>query len=281
MSVAVYRARTATELVDGAIQLFRQNFAALVTLGAIFYVPIAVLNVTALASLSQLPVVGAPGAAPMVGGDPTAIFAVYRKFAILSPILFLWTGLWYAVIMTAISEVYLDGRLDIGAAFTRGAPRFVPVLVSYLLKGILVGIGFIFLFVPGVIIALILFAVPVATVLEPVGPIGAFGRSSDLARGLKWHIFKTYFLWACLILVAYLIVVAIAFAVGAVARIGLPLEYSLRVTQFVTGLGTAVLAPVLPIVGVLLYYDARIRKEGFDIELMSRSVAGAAPIPAV
>jgi len=279
VSVAVYRARSATEIVDGAIQLFRQNFAAFVTLGAIFYVPIAVLNAAMFSSIA-LPVAGAAGP-PMVGGDPTAVFAVYRKFAIVWPILFLWTGLWYAVIMSAISEVYLDGRLDIGAAFTRGAPRFVSVLVAYFVKGLLVGIGFIFFFVPGVIIALILFAVPVTTVLEPIGPIGAFGRSSELSRGLKWHIFTTYLLWVCLIIVAYMIVLAIAFAVGAVARIGLPLEYSARVAQFVSGLGTAVLAPVLPIVGVLLYYDARIRKEGFDIELMSRSVAGAAPIPAV
>jgi len=282
VSVAVYRARSATEVVDGAIQLFRQNFAAFVTLGAIFYVPVAILNATIFGSVaSSLPVTSGGGNPTLVGGDPTAVFAVYRKFAVFWPVFFAWTALWYAVIMTAISDAYLDGRVDIGSAFTRGTARVVPVIVGYFVKGLLVGIGFVFFIVPGVIIFLVLFAVPSATVLEGVGPIAGFGRSSELSRGLKGHIFTTYLLIFCLYIVAYLIILALAFAVGAAAKIALPLEYAARVAQLVSGLSTALVAPVLPIVGVLLYYDARIRKEGFDIELMSRSAPTTVPIPAV
>jgi hypothetical protein len=41
------------------------------------------------------------------------------------------------------------------------------------------------------------------------------------------------------------------------------------------------LAALAPIMSTLLYYDARIRNEGYDIELMARSVGGAAaPAPA-
>jgi hypothetical protein len=36
-------------------------------------------------------------------------------------------------------------------------------------------------------------------------------------------------------------------------------------------------APLLPIVLTVLYYDQRIRKDGFDLEVMAR---GIAPLPA-
>ena len=42
MSTAVYRARSATELVDGAVSLLRRNFSVFVTLGAVYYVPILI-----------------------------------------------------------------------------------------------------------------------------------------------------------------------------------------------------------------------------------------------
>ena len=37
--------------------------------------------------------------------------------------------------------------------------------------------------------------------------------------------------------------------------------------------------PLLAVVSTLVYYDLRIRKEGFDLEIMSREL-GAAPAPA-
>ena len=39
--------------------------------------------------------------------------------------------------------------------------------------------------------------------------------------------------------------------------------------------------PLLAVVSTLLYYDLRIRKEGFDLEIMSRELGGVpAPLPA-
>ena len=39
--------------------------------------------------------------------------------------------------------------------------------------------------------------------------------------------------------------------------------------------------PLLTVVSTMLYYDLRIRKEGFDLEIMSRELGGSAtPVPA-
>jgi hypothetical protein len=45
----------------------------------------------------------------------------------------------------------------------------------------------------------------------------------------------------------------------------------------VQALGLTLIVPIFPIVIVLVYYDTRIRKEGFDIELMAQQVGGAEP----
>ena len=52
-----------------------------------------------------------------------------------------------------------------------------------------------------------------------------------------------------------------------------------------TGILSAILIipiyPLLAVVSTLLYYDLRIRKEGFDLEVMSRELGTtAAPLPA-
>ena len=45
-------------------------------------------------------------------------------------------------------------------------------------------------------------------------------------------------------------------------------------TQVVNAAFRIFLYPLIPIVQTLLYYDARIRKEGYDLELMAEGLGG-------
>jgi hypothetical protein len=45
--------------------------------------------------------------------------------------------------------------------------------------------------------------------------------------------------------------------------------------QIVNGISTIVMFPVSAIAITLLYYDFRIRKEGFDLEMLSRAIGGS------
>ena len=51
----------------------------------------------------------------------------------------------------------------------------------------------------------------------------------------------------------------------------------------VTGLfeiaGTILATPISAVAFILLYYDLRIRKEGFDLEMLSQTLGGSAPAP--
>ena len=97
-----------------------------------------------------------------------------------------------------------------------------------------------------------------AIVLEDVGVDKALSRSSALTRGLKWHVLRTYL---------------IMFALYMVLGVGLMMVIALTQSVVITTVSQTLLVIVgYPIVGLtemLLYYDLRIRKEGFDIEVMA------------
>ncbi len=98
-------------------------------------------------------------------------------------------------------------------------------------------------------------------VLERKGVFAAISRSSQLSKGLKWHILGT---------------LALVYGIYFVLSLGIPLLAALignAVIQFVIQSVFAILAaPILNLVVMVLYYDARIRSEGFDVEHMAHGL---------
>jgi hypothetical protein len=150
-------------------------------------------------------------------------------------------------------------------ALVRG--RLVSVVVGYALKwlGILVGLV---LVVPGVLLTLRWFAVPVANVIEGLGVRQGFRRSRVLAQGNRRQIFLTIGL------------LDVGLTIGGIA-------FTMNLTDSQTGhqplwlsaAGWAFSLVYLPYHGVLssaLYANARIRNEGYDLEEGLLSAAGAA-----
>src|SRR6266513_140681 len=102
-------------------------------------------------------------------------------------------------------------------------------------------------------------------VLEPLGSnFEAFGRSWDLTRDRKLKVLG-------LALVAFILVGVPSAGIGALAAV---LRFSSSTTAAVLLVVAAVLpvilTPVLPCVFTLMYYDLRVRREAFDLELLSQ-----------
>jgi hypothetical protein len=252
-------------LIDGAVQLFRANYVPMVTLGAIYYVPLIVLNWTVIGTMRA-------------GTTPAQIVTMYERFGITWPVIIIWTAAWYTVFFTLVSDVYLGRPADIASAMSRGLSRLVPTVLSGILKSFGVLAASLFFFIPGIILALHWFAAPATAVLEPVGPVAALGRSGVLSRGLKWHVFKTYLILFCLFIAAYFVVLVVGYFASLVVH-AVSVQATNAVLQLVTSILLIFIYPIWPVTQTLLYYDARIRNEGYDIELMSQSV-GAAPASA-
>jgi hypothetical protein len=121
-------------------------------------------------------------------------------------------------------------------------------------------------------------AVP-ALILERLGPVRALRRSSFLAAGSLGRIFL-----ACLL--GYLIVTVVALTCEAPflvtgRLVGFKLNHSplwlAAPTMIAGGIGATFSYPVLMIMLPLFYYEARVRKEGFDLQVMMSAQGSPEP----
>ena len=102
------------------------------------------------------------------------------------------------------------------------------------------------------------FALFQVIVLEDRGILAAFSRSSVLSQHRKGHIILTMFL-------VILIFIVLSFAVTLVAQ----LFGTIAGSVILQAVYTVVAYPLIGITQMILYYDTRIRAEGFDIEVMT------------
>ncbi|HVE79817.1 MAG TPA: hypothetical protein VNA89_13190 [Gemmatimonadaceae bacterium] len=237
------RPRSATEVIDAGFQLTRGHYAELIAAPLALYVPILVLRM------------GLPDVLQFI---PSVAWWLLGTIG------------WGAGVVIA-SDAYLLGRPDVAKAVRQAASRFWALLFGGLLQGTAVVVGFLLLIVPGFLFLGWAFAMQAVILLEGVPVLGAFDRSRYLARGhvlrILGTLLLTFLIFAGVLLV---IVVAAGFLIAALfpGREG-PLSV-------IVELVTVGLSPLFTVVTTLLYYDLRIRKEGFDLEVRAGRL-GAVP----
>jgi Membrane domain of glycerophosphoryl diester phosphodiesterase len=190
----------------------------------------------------------------------------------------------------AVSRVHLGNDASISESFASIKGRILYLALIMIGVGIGVGIGFVLLIVPGIILGLMwALTIPVA-VLEDKGLRDATSRSAELTKGNRARIFMIYFLFLVLTYIVYILwEVPILAAIGIFARSGQrPLTVLPVWTQIAIPVGTflsqCLVAPLLTIALSLVYYDQRVRKEAFDLQLMMSTIdstQGGTTAPAV
>jgi hypothetical protein len=241
------RPRSATEIVDAAFQLYRRDPLTYLLISAICYAPVLVLQLIVL------------GPATQIEEQLTRLTAGYS--------LVMMFGYWVSVsLMSAVmvrlsSEDYLGHRIEPAVAVRDAVRRLPAVMFALLGKYILMIIGFFFFFAGFFYVLARYFAVTASIVVEGRGVGSAFNRSSALSRGRKMHIIWTTAL-------AFLIFVVIYFGIGIVAAI----VNNMVITSILTVAASILAYPMFAITEMLLYYDARVRNEGYDIEMMAEAI---------
>ncbi len=292
MPAIAIRPRRATEIVDASFQLLRRFYPQLVTLMAITMAPSVF--------------------AALVRNDPTPdpTFIMKHPGTVAGPF-FIVVICWMfanSVLVIAVSDGYLNSSINLARSLRDGIRRllvlFAANVVRYLifmgallmvalivgLAGAVVGSvakvggpgGLVWLMVP-VIVGLSIwffclvymgtFACTAAIVLERVGPLASLTRSWRLTKGCRLHVFCTLIL-SWLLYLVFSIITAI---------LGKTLLTPI-IAQVVGAVVFVLVFPFVTVVSTLLYYDLRVRREGFDLEVMSRELGGsttiAAPLPA-
>jgi hypothetical protein len=277
-SGARYRARTVLEIVDAAVQLVRRHFGQFVTLSLMMYLPTTAILVGI--PLSE----HAPDGAS--DGALIALLAAVIVFALA------FAG-WILIVDTALAlaaaDAYHARPVAAGAALRAALGRGGPVIRAGILKGLVLGLVILgpiavsalslvggrgssavtaLLPIAGLAAYVYLyasyFAVPAIAALEPVGAVEALSRSRALARDNVLRIAGALFLTWILFCIGYVV----AAVIGGIVP-GVP--------DWVASMAaTACIFPLVPTVSTVLYYDLRIRNEGYDLAMMSESLDAAA-----
>jgi hypothetical protein len=261
MAAPVLRPLATGEVLDVSFGLYRALFFPLVVVAAVSRAVPLVLSLYMQ-----------PGKAD---ADPMATFnlLVDRWPLWLAGILFGLVANAFAVAATTslVSAAYLGEAIAPGTALIKAAGVIGRVIIVSILTGISWALGAIVLIIPGVVLYCGLALSVVALVLEqPLGPLAAMNRSWELTKGFRWKVFVT-------MLVAVLFLLIPTMIVGVVAGIG---AFVATWPPFVTAILTGVLQvfayPFLYVVVTVLYYDLRVRKEGYDLELLAATATQSA-----
>lgn len=261
------------ELLDKTFTLYRQNFLLFFGIAAIPQLALFVLIVGTgvVFGVSGNRLNGARGLPEIA----IALGLAYLVGSIVA------AAVTQAATTFAVSDLYLDEPASLARSFSRAKGRMLVVIGVTLLFGLCLGIGFMLLVIPGILVLMwYSLAVP-ASVVEHIGVSDALNRSSSLSKGSGWRIFGVYVLLFIFTIVAniaiqYLIKMALS-----------PLKTMAAAQTLLTGgsyLVGALVGPVITIALTLLYYDQRVRREAFDLEHMMKALqpgsgsAGAAAV---
>jgi hypothetical protein len=176
-----------------------------------------------------------------------------------------------AVTVAAVSQVHFDCPASIGDSFSRVRTQIPGVIGLSILISLGVGCGLIALILPGVLLALMWSLSVQAKVLENKGVIDAMSRSSDLTKGDWGRIFVIWLLFLVLgIGVSLLLRWPVEMAAGVSSIVALQRRtggwrIALLVSTFIS---ECLVGPLGTIAFSLVYYDERVRKEAFDLQLM-------------
>jgi hypothetical protein len=263
------RPRRVGEVLDAGVKIYVRNARILMGIAALAVVPLqavsAIVLLSTLRSGSDVPIGTFSTTTTARPSDPVAVLGAQATLGVIS--LFV-SALVTGASVKAVSDTYLDQPTGIGTSL-RYALRRVPALVwMEILTVIGVFFGFLALIVPGIwLYAAWSVAVP-ALLIERTGPMRSLRRSVRLVRGRWWPT-------AAVLLVSTLMVSLVAGAIQAVlvAVARLPSHPSLLLAVTITSVASAVSSiiatPFRATVTTVLYYDLRVRHEGYDLQLLA------------
>jgi hypothetical protein len=288
--------------MDRTFTIYRRHFALFAGIMCLPMVPMAMCH------LAVLMVQPSDPSAIGTQSDPVAalagivpLFAISLVSIVVSILLY---GIAAAAMTVAISRIYLGRSVSIRDAYAAIQSRIAGVIGlealvlliyfgSFVALGLATGLGVLagalvhpilgamaaaLLFLSGVVALVLLLAgrfsiaVP-ALVLEDLPPAKAIGRSNALTRGHRVRVVLIYVLMMVITYVGALIFQGPFLILGLVLREnGQPPLWTQLLGAISGSIGGVLTGPLLCITLALLYYDIRIKKEGFDLQLMMRGL---------
>jgi hypothetical protein len=269
------------EILDRTFSLYRRHFLLFLGIAAIPHLLTLALNLVQV--FVRQGGKGSTATQPSNGLMAFGLFGIFVwLFVYIVAYLFAQGGTIYAV-----SDLYLGHPTTINASLRKMWGQLLNLLGVSLLNGMAIVIGIIFLIIPGIYLACRLITCVPAALLEDLGARESLERSFALTKDSAWRAFVIYFLYVSMVY-ATLILFAIPFGFVAVMAGKDPHMLRLaagimQVGQFCAGV---LVTPFFLIATSVFYYDLRVRKEAFDLQLMMQTsgtprTSGTSQVPSM
>jgi hypothetical protein len=266
------------EILDVALKIWRRHFPALARIVLFVVTPVQVLSSLILASaLPDSEILFDPGSfdtttgtARVDGGDFTAFLAAFTLVSLLSGLGFVLSS---AAALRAVTVAYLGGTPDWKESLRLAVHRLGSLVWLSILMGLGTTLGFALCLVPGIWLAVAWSLAFVALVAENLSGTGALRRSYNLVRGRWWATFGV-------LIIAFVLnavvdqIVSIPFAI--VSFVSADSVIGFTVGALANIISDVITTPFVAAVFVLVYFDLRVRKEGFDLQLLAQAMG---PLP--
>jgi len=244
------------EILDASFQVYRRHFGALATI---------VLVCNGLPMLLQIYNSASGGAHPILAVCAMLLGVILGLVA---------TG----ASVFVVSESYLGRSITAREALARATPFVVPMILVSVAVGLVAFLGFLLVVIPGLIAICGLAVTIPALVVESLNPTNAMGRSWNLTRGHRLRMLGLFIVIFILLVVPYLAVMGVFTALGAIASAGGAKAVGaglLLLGVVLAAVTQLLLSPLYQAALVIAYYDLRVRKEGFDLEVLASSLQAA------
>jgi len=291
------------DILDETVELYKTSFVLLVGIAAVMNVPYAIMEryflVPRMMSLTT-------AASTRNGPSPADLIVLLGAMLIAYGYLLVTAPIVTGALTYAISERYLDRKVTIIGSFRRvfSASIFGQLLLAIIIKALVLVAPMLLvvaaLFLVGVtasslgsagLVIIILIALPLALATGCAAiyvllrlalvetTIVVEGRGIGHALSRTWTLMRANML-KCLGLYAIAWIVTAVVSIictnptqtiimTSAMRGGHISQPMLILHTAIGAISSTVLAPVISMVTILLYYDIRIRREGFDLELLA------------
>jgi hypothetical protein len=257
------------EILDVAIKAYSKNARTLITIGALVGIPFELLS-----GLIQLSTVSSSDQVSGVFTFQAGTTNVdYTRARVAGTALTLLIGAVVTLVLTAatvkaVSDAYLGSVPSVRDSLRFAARRVGSLFWLYLVLAIGLTVAFVFLVVPAIWLYVAWSVATPVLLVEGLGGTAALRRSFRLVRGRWWP-------------VAFTLVVArflVSFVSGVVLALFLIVPHAIDgpsillavIGSTIAGAVTvAVVQPLEAAIVTILYFDLRVRKDGFDVALLA------------
>ncbi len=275
------------EILDRTFTLYRRNFLLFLGITAIPRLLSLGLNLAQVA-INNLPIV--PTAPSHESFQAAKVRSAFTAFGVAGG---LFVILIYLVIylfsqggtIYAVSELYLGRTATIGGSLKRMWGQLANLFGVVVLNGLATLGAMFLLFIPGIYVACRLITCVPAALLEDLGPRASLERSWHLTSDNAGRSFAIYVLYfAILYGISMVFVAPFGFMMAMSAKDPTMMRASLILIQIGSFAAEVLVTPFLLIATSVFYYDLRVRKEAFDLQMMmdptgAGSVPGRATVP--